>query len=87
MVRQWQNVLYDKHYSQSTLDRGPDFVKLAESYGIEARRVVNAAELAEALKDAYSKNKAFVIDARIDIDEMVKPMVSAGSQITDFIVI
>ena len=86
MVRQWQTVLYDKHYSQTTLDRAPDFVRLAQAYGIEGCRVVNTAELSDALKYAYEKNIPFVIDARIAMDEMVKPMVSAGSKITDFIV-
>ena len=86
MVRQWQTVLYDKHYSQTTLDRAPDFIKLADAYGIEGRRVTNTEELKEALSYAYEKNIPFVIDARIAMDEMVKPMVSAGSKITDFIV-
>ena len=86
MVRQWQTVLYDKHYSETTLDRAPDFVKLAESYGIKARRVTNMEDLAVTLKEAHAENRPYVIDCIIDMDEMVKPMVEAGREITDFVV-
>ena len=86
MVRQWQTVLYNHHYCQTTLDRGPDFVKLAESYGIKAKRVTNQEDLEAALSEAYKENRSYVIDCVIDIDEMVRPMVASGCEITDFIV-
>ena len=64
MVRQWQHLIYDERYSQTTLDRGPDFVKLAEAYGLKGRRVTNLAELEEALAEALGAAKAcgYVID-------------------------
>ena len=86
MVRQWQNLIYKKHFSQTTLDRGPDFVKLAEAYGLKGSRVRTAGELAQAIKDAFEWGHGYVVDCMIDIDEMVRPMVGGGSPITDFII-
>jgi acetolactate synthase-1/2/3 large subunit len=84
MVRQWQNLIYDKHFSESDLDRGPDFVKLAEAYGLHGRRVCNQSELEEAISDALECGEGYVIDCMLDIDEMVRPMVGGGSRITNF---
>ena len=50
MVRQWQNLIYDKRYSQTTLDRGPDFVKLAEAYGLKGFRVSTREEMEAAFR-------------------------------------
>lgn len=86
MVRQWQTLTYDKRYSQTDLDRGPDFVKLAEAYGIAGVRVKNNEELEKALKSALDSGKSCVIDCAIDKDELVRPMVAAKDSITDFIV-
>ncbi len=85
MVRQWQNLLYEKRYSETTLDRGPDFVKLAEAYGLKGFRVSTRTEMETALEQALECGCGAVIDCRLDIDEMVRPMVSAGSGITDFL--
>ncbi len=90
MVRQWQHLIYDEHYSQTTLDRGPDFAKLAEAYGVHGRRVTNVEQLREILHETIEKRsdgKGWVIDCQIDIDEMVKPMVGGGSHIADFMLI
>ena len=84
MVRQWQTLIYRRHYSQTTLDRAPDFVKLAEAYGLSGKRVTNVDELEAALHEALSCGHGYVIDCAIDIDEMVRPMVGGGSHITDF---
>ena len=86
MVRQWQTLTCNGRHSQTTLDRGPDFVKLAEAYGIKGCRVTEVAELEEALRDALKGGRAAVIDCAIDIDEMVRPMVGGGSHITKFMV-
>ncbi len=85
MVRQWQNLIYDQRYSETTLDRGPDFVKLAEAYGLKGRRVTNVREMEEALAEALSCGCGYVIDCMLDIDEMVRPMVPGGGNITDFL--
>ena len=84
MVRQWQNLIYGKNYSQTTLDRGPDFVKLAEAYGLRGRRVNNQKDLADAIRDAMESGVGYVIDCMLDMDEMVRPMVGGGDHITNF---
>ena len=87
MVRQWQHLIYHEHYSQTTLDRGPDFTKLAEAYGVHGRLVKDEATLRQVLSEAVnsrSDGKGWVIDCRIDIDEMVRPMVGGNSFITNF---
>jgi acetolactate synthase-1/2/3 large subunit len=81
MVRQWQNLFYGKRYSQTTLDFGPDFVKLADAYGIQGYRAVNEAEFRTVFDTALDSGKPAVIDAHIGIDEMVLPMVPAGKPI------
>lgn len=86
MVRQWQTLIYDKHYSQTTLTHGPDFVKLAEAYGLKGRRVSTEGALRDAIKEALEYGHGYVIDCVIDTDEMVRPMVGGGSHITKFIV-
>ena len=86
MVRQWQSVIYNNVYSQTTLDRGPDFTKLAEAYNLKGCRVTSVEGLEKALQDALESKCGYVIDCAIDMDEMVRPMVSGGSHITDFLV-
>ena len=85
MVRQWQHLIYQEHYSQTTLDRAPDFVKLAEAYGLKGRRVTNRQEMKEAMEEALHCGCGYVIDCMIDMDEMVRPMVPGGAHITDFL--
>ena len=85
MVRQWQNLIYKKNFSETTLtDRGPDFVKLAEAYGLRGWKVNNQKDLEAAIIEAMESGKGCVIDCVLDIDEMVRPMVGGGSHITDF---
>ena len=85
MVRQWQNLIYHQRYSQTTLDRGPDFVKLAEAYGLKGFRVTNRQEMEEAFSQALQAGCGCVLDCRLDMDEMVRPMVAGGAHITDFL--
>ena len=85
MVRQWQNLIYHQRYSETTLDRGPDFVKLAEAYGLKGFRVTNQAEMEEAMKAALEAGCGCVLDCRLDMDEMVRPMVPGGAHITNFL--
>ncbi|MBQ1229071.1 MAG: acetolactate synthase large subunit, partial [Firmicutes bacterium] len=86
MVRQWQTLIKGKRYSATNLDRGPDFVKLAEAYGLKGRRVTTVEELEDAIKEAIEWNHGYVVDCAIEMDEMVRPMVQGGKHITDFIV-
>ena len=86
MVRQWQNLIYHQHYSQTTLDRGPDFARLAEAYGLKGYHASNVQEFEAALKDALESHCGAVIDCAIDMDEMVRPMVGGGDHITNFMI-
>ena len=85
MVRQWQTLIYGGRYAATTLDRGPDFVKLAEAYGLRGFRATTRAEMEQALAAALSCGCGAVIDCVLDIDEMVRPMVAAGKPITEFL--
>ncbi|QTQ14379.1 biosynthetic-type acetolactate synthase large subunit [Treponema parvum] len=84
-VRMWQTLFYEKRYSQTTLDFGPDFVKLAEAYGIGGCRVKNQDEFKKAFDEALSAGKPAVIDAMIDIDEMVMPMIPPGKPVENLL--
>ena len=85
MVRQWQHLIYGERYSQTDLDRGPDFVKLAQAYGIKGARCQTQQELAAILQEAAASNEPWVVDCAIDKDAMVHPMVSGGAPATDFL--
>ncbi len=85
MVRQWQNLIYNKRYSQTDLDFAPDFVKLAEANGLRGRRVTTPEEMEEAVREALRWGHGYVIDCMIDTDEMVRPMVAGGKPITEFL--
>lgn len=85
MVRQWQTIFYGKRYSNTDLDRGPDFVKLAEAYGIKGYDIQTIGEFDEALLEALESQKPAVLNCHIGKDEKVIPMVAPGKPITDFI--
>jgi len=85
MVRQWQTMFYEKRYSQTTLDRGPDFVRLAEAYGAVGLRVTKKEEVVPAIEKALVSDKPVVIDFIIDIDERVLPIVPPGKGIDQLI--
>lgn len=79
MVRQWQTLFYDKRYSNTILNDGVDFVKVADALGATGMRATNLAEFEEALKKAIEMNKPVVIECLIDQDDKVWPMVAAGA--------
>ena len=83
MVRQWQTLFYGKRYSNTVLNDGVDFVKLAQAMGAEAFRITKCEEVEEVLKKAIALNKPVLIDCVIDSDDKVFPMVPAGAAIED----
>jgi acetolactate synthase-1/2/3 large subunit len=85
MVRQWQTVFYGKRYSQTNLDRGPDFAKLAEAYGVQGYTVCSLEQFDEAMTKALDSGLTAVIDCRIGCDETITPMVAPGKPITEFV--
>ncbi len=87
MVRQWQTLFFDKHYSNTTLsDRQTDFVKLAEAFGAQASRALTLEELEAALTKAFACDGPYLIDCAIDKDEFVLPMLPPGGSMDDIIV-
>lgn len=84
MVRQWQEQFYKGNYSGVEL-QNPDFVMLANSFGIEAMRVDNVEELKVAIAKANSTPKPFLIHARVEKEESVLPMVAPGTGLSDTI--
>lgn len=85
MVRQWQTLFYEKHYSNTTLNRQTDFVKLAEAFGARAMRVSTKEELEKAAEEAFSYGGTFLIDCLVDCNEFVLPMLPPGGSIDDII--
>ena len=83
MVRQWQTLFYGKRYSNTVLNDAVDFVKIAEGMGAKAYRVTTVEEFEAALKDAIEMNIPCVIDAQIDQDDKVFPMVPANTAISE----
>ncbi len=87
MVRQWQELFYDKNYCSTCLDVAPDFVKLAEAYGAAGFRVSDAKDLESTLKKAFETPKPCIIDVVVDPEENVYPMVPAGKSITEMLLV
>ena len=85
MVRQWQQIFYDKRYSHSDLKRGqcPDFLKLADAFCIEGVRVTKNAEVLPALKKAMRTKGPFLIDFQVEPEECVFPMAYPGQPTVD----
>lgn len=84
MVYQWQNLLYEERYSETVLGQTPDFVKLAESFGINAERITKPGETEEAIKKAIKDNEPIVLDIVVDKDECL-PMVPPGAGIHEML--
>src|SRR5690554_3971695 len=81
MVRQWQEFIYDNRYSHIDLAGSPDFVKLAEAYGVKGLRATNKAEARQVWQEALDYPGPVVIDFVVEKHENVLPMVKQGSTI------
>jgi len=86
MVRQWQNTFYDQRYSQTTLNRKTDFVKLAEAFGASGYKAMDMDMFEDALKKAFATDGPVVIDCSINKDEKVLPMIPPGGSIDNIII-
>ena len=86
MVRQWQTLFYNKHYSNSVLERKTDFTALARAFGADGEMVSTPEELDKALSRAFDTDGPYVVDCRIDKDEFVLPMLPPGGSMDDIIV-
>ena len=86
MVRQWQTLFFQKHYSNTMLDtRKTDFVKLAEAFGAQASRAETLEELDAAFQKAFFCDGPYLIDCLVDKDEFVLPMLPPGGSMDDII--
>ncbi|MCD4799297.1 MAG: acetolactate synthase large subunit [Methanosarcinales archaeon] len=85
MVRQWQDLFFDKRYSFTSIDDSVDFVKLAEAYGAFGLRVTKPEEVGPALKEAVDSLRPTVIDFVVEREENVSPMVPAGAAINEIL--
>ncbi len=83
MVRQWQTLFYDQHYSATVLNDSVDFVKLAEAMGAKGLRAVTKEEFSEAFAEALASQMPVLIDCIIPSDDKVWPMVAPGAAINE----
>jgi len=84
MVRQWQELFYEKRYVATPLS-GPDYVKIAEAYGISALRVKSREEVVPAIKQAMEHQGPFLIDFVVEPEENVYPMVAPGTALAEVV--
>jgi len=85
MVRQWQELFYDKRYAATNMEQAPDFVKVAEAYGAVGLRATRPAEVEEIIKKALATPKTVIMDFVVEREECVYPMVPAGKAITEML--
>ncbi len=85
MVRQWQRLFYEERYSNTVLHRRTDYVKLAEAFGARASRVENIEEFEAAFNEAYAQKGPYLIDVKINMDELVLPMLPPGGNVDNII--
>jgi len=87
MVRQWQELFYDKRYASTNIEQAPDFVRLADSYGAVGLRATEPEEVDPVLKEGLSTPEPVIMDFWIDREECVYPMVPAGKPITEMLLV
>ncbi|UCB51373.1 MAG: biosynthetic-type acetolactate synthase large subunit [Deltaproteobacteria bacterium] len=87
MVRQWQELFFDRCYACTELNHGPDFVKLAEAYGAVGLRATRPDEVEPILKKGLSIKKPVIMDFVVEPEECVYPMVPAGAPITEMLLV
>lgn len=85
MVRQWQTLFYNKHYSNTVLNRKTDFVALAKAFGADGEAVTTPEELDSAFGRAFGTDGPYIIDCKIDKDEFVLPMLPPNGSMDDII--
>jgi acetolactate synthase-1/2/3 large subunit len=87
MVRQWQELFYDKRYACTGMEHAPDFVKLAEAFGATGLRAAKPDEVEAVLKQGLETPGPVIMDFRVSKEECVYPMVPAGAPITEMLLV
>jgi acetolactate synthase-1/2/3 large subunit len=85
MVRQWQQLFYDRRYAATCMDCAPDFVKLAEAFGALGLRAEKPEQVDEILSKGLASPKPVIMDFAVEKEECVYPMVPAGAPITEML--
>jgi acetolactate synthase-1/2/3 large subunit len=85
MVRQWQELFWDKRYSQVDMGQWPDFVKVAEAYGATGMRLTDKTTLVSDMKEALATEGPVLVDVRVTAEENVYPMIPAGQPARDMV--
>ncbi|NOX33265.1 MAG: biosynthetic-type acetolactate synthase large subunit [Deltaproteobacteria bacterium] len=87
MVRQWQELFYEKVYSSTNMENAPDFVKLAEAYGAKGLRCTRPDEVESTLEKGLNHEGTVIMEFAVDREESVYPMVPAGGAITEMLLV
>jgi len=87
MVRQWQELFYEKRYASTLMEHAPDFVKLAQAYGALGLRATKPDEVEPVLAEGLSSPKTVIMDFIVEKEESVYPMVPAGAPITEMLLV
>jgi acetolactate synthase-1/2/3 large subunit len=87
MVRQWQQLFFDKRYAATCLECAPDFVKLAQAYGAVGLRATKPEEVEPVLKKGLFSKKTVIMDFVVEKEECVYPMVPAGAPVTEMLLV
>ncbi len=87
MVRQWQELFYNKRYASTTMDITPDFVELAKAYGAVGLRATTKSEVEPVIKEALATDNLVLMDFMIEKEEGVYPMVPAGKATTEMLLV
>ena len=87
MVRQWQELFYEKRYACTCMDCAPDFVKLADAYGALGLRATRPEEVETVLKEGLASDRTVIMDFVVEKEECVYPMVPAGAPITEMLLV
>ena len=85
MVRQWQTLFYEHRYSQTSIDRKTDYVKLAEAFGGKGFQIKTRQDIEPVMREALACKVPCIIDCWIDKDDCVYPIIPAGKSAKDII--
>jgi acetolactate synthase-1/2/3 large subunit len=85
MVRQWQELFYDRRYAATLLTACPDFIKLAEAFGVKGFRAVTPSEVDGVIEAALAEKGPVIMEFKVQMDECVYPMVPAGKAIDEML--
>ncbi len=87
MVRQWQELFYQKRYTWTCVECAPDFVKLADAYGAAGYRIETEDEVESVLREAFHNGRPTLIDVKVNPEESVYPMVPAGAPLKEMLLV